>query len=41
VVGDEKKVVEFVANYWICQQVKIKDQKPAGKLQPLSNLEWK
>jgi len=34
-------IAEFVANYKICQQVKVEYQKPVGKLQPLSILKWK
>jgi hypothetical protein len=32
---------EFVSNCGICQQVKIKHQKPVGELQSLPILEWK
>ena len=34
-------IAEFVANYKICQQVKVEYQKPVGKPQPLSILKWK
>ncbi|KAL0449824.1 UNVERIFIED_CONTAM: Transposon Tf2-11 polyprotein [Sesamum latifolium] len=37
----KKDVAEFVAKCMTCQQVKAKHQAPAGKLRPLSILEWK
>ena len=37
----KKEIVEFVAKYARCQQVKIEHQKPAGRLQPLLIPEWK
>uniref|UniRef100_A0A6N2KT27 Reverse transcriptase domain-containing protein n=1 Tax=Salix viminalis TaxID=40686 RepID=A0A6N2KT27_SALVM len=37
----KREIAEFVSNYGICQQVKIEHQKPTGKLQSLSVLEWK
>jgi len=37
----KREIVEFVSNCGICQQVKIKHQKPVGELQSLPILEWK
>jgi len=37
----KREIAEFVSNCGICQQVKIKHQKPAGELQSLSIPEWK
>ena len=39
--GMKKDVVEFVARYLTCQQVKAEHQRPAGLLQPLPVSEWK
>ena len=39
--GLKKDVVDFVAKYLTCQQVKAEHQKPYGKLQPLPIPEWK
>jgi hypothetical protein len=37
----KKKITKFMAKGRTCQQVKVKHQKPVGKLQPLSIPEWK
>ena len=37
----KRDVVEYVARYLTCQQVKVKHQRPGGLLQPLSIPEWK
>ena len=39
--GMKREIAEFVSKCLTCQQIKIKHQKPAGLLQPLSILEWK
>ena len=39
--GMKKDVAEFTARCLTCQQVKVEHQAPAGKLHPLSILEWK
>ena len=37
----KKYLAEFTAKCLTCQQVKVEHQAPAGKLHPLSILEWK
>lgn len=39
--GMKRKVAEFTAKCLTCQKLKIERQAPAGKLHPLSILEWK
>jgi hypothetical protein len=37
----KKEVVEYMVMYGVCQQVKVKHQKPIGSLQPLLISQWK
>jgi len=37
----KREIAEYVAKYAICQQVKVKHQRPVGELQSLSIPEWK
>lgn len=37
----KREILEYVARYGMCQQVKVKHQKSAKKLQPLMIPEWK
>ena len=37
----KRDIAQFVAQCLVCQQVKVKHQRPAGFLQPLSIPEWK
>ena len=39
--GMKRDIAQFVAQCLVCQQVKVKHQRPAGFLQPLSIPEWK
>ncbi|RVX01265.1 Transposon Ty3-I Gag-Pol polyprotein [Vitis vinifera] len=39
--GMKRDIAQFVANFPICQQVKVEHQRPAGLLQPLPIPEWK
>ena len=39
--GMKRDIAQFVANFPICQQVKVEHQKHAGLLQLLPILEWK
>ena len=36
-----REIAQFVSRCFVCQQVKVEHQKPAGTLQPLPILEWK
>lgn len=37
----KREILEYVAKYGMCQQVKVEYQKSAKKLQPLMIPEWK
>jgi len=37
----KREIVEYMAKYAICQQVKVEHQRPTGPLQPLLIPEWK
>lgn len=37
----KKSIVEYVAKYVVCQQLKIVHQRPGGLLQPLNFPVWK
>ena len=37
----KREIVEYVARYLVCQQVKAEHQRPASLLQPLKIPQWK
>jgi len=37
----KREITKYMSKCGICQQVKVKHQRPAGLLQPLQILEWK
>ena len=39
--GMKWDIVEFVSRCLVCQQIKVKHQKPLGKLNPLLIPQWK
>ena len=39
--GMKREIIQFIAHYITCQQVKAEHQKPVGESQPLSIPEWK